>query len=198
MLPTVAYIGGPAELAYLAQSAVIYRAILGRMPVEMHRAGFTLLDRRCGKLMARYGLTLADCAHGEDAVRDRIAARLVPAALSGILAQTKASVEQAVDRLTRDLAGFDASLAAALGKNRQKMLYQLAKMERKIGREIMARDARAALDAAYLSGLVYPQRHLQERLYSILPFLAKHGTGLIDDLYECLNLDCPDHQLAVV
>jgi hypothetical protein len=46
--------------------------------------------------------------------------------------------------------------------------------------------------------LVYPQRHLQERLYSILPFLAKHGTGLIDDLYECLNLECPDHQLATL
>ena len=62
----------------------------------------------------------------------------------------------------------------------------------------MARDARVAADAAYLSGLVFPQRHLQERLYSILPFLAKHGTGLIDDLYGCLNLDCADHQLAVV
>ncbi|MGA2739261.1 MAG: bacillithiol biosynthesis cysteine-adding enzyme BshC [Bryobacteraceae bacterium] len=198
MLPTVAYIGGPAELAYLGQSAVIYSAILGRMPVALHRAGFTLLDQRSQKLMTRYGLSLADCAHGEDAVRERIAARLIPPAISGTLAQTKTSVEQAVDRLTRDLAGFDASLAAALGKNRQKMLYQLAKMERKIGRETMARDARAALDAAYLSDLVYPERHLQERLYSILPFLAKHGTGLIDDLYECLNLDCPDHQLAVV
>jgi hypothetical protein len=54
------------------------------------------------------------------------------------------------------------------------------------------------LDAAYVSGLVYPQRRLQERFYSILPFLAKHGIGLIDDLYECLNLGCPDHQLAVV
>ena len=70
MLPTVAYIGGPAELAYLAQSEVIYRAILGRMPVALHRAGFTLLDGRSSKLMTRYGLTLADCAHGEDAVRD--------------------------------------------------------------------------------------------------------------------------------
>jgi bacillithiol biosynthesis cysteine-adding enzyme BshC len=197
MLPTVAYIGGPAELAYLAQSEVIYRAILGRMPVPVHRAGFTLLDQRCRKLMTRYGLSLADCAHGEDAVRDRIAARLIPPALSGTLARTKATVEHAVDNLARDLASFDASLAAALGKNRQKMLYQLAKMERKIGRETMARDARVARDAAYLSGLVYPQRHLQERLYSILPFLAKHGMGLIDDLYECLNLDCPDHQLAV-
>jgi bacillithiol synthase len=198
MLPTVAYIGGPAELAYLAQSEVIYRAILGRMPVALHRAGFTLLDQRSHKLMMRYGLTLPDCAHGEDAVRDRIAARLIPPALSGSLAQTKTSVEQAVDRLARDLAGFDASLAAALGKSRQKMIYQLAKMERKIGRETMARDARVARDAAYLSGLVYPQRHLQERLYSILPFIAKHGTGLIDELYECLNLDCPDHQLAVL
>jgi bacillithiol biosynthesis cysteine-adding enzyme BshC len=198
MLPTVAYIGGPAELAYLAQSEVIYRAILGRMPVPLHRAGFTLLDERCRKLMTRYGLTLADCARGDDAVRDRIAERLVPPALSSTLAQTKTSVEQAVDRLMRDLAGFDPSLAAALGKNRQKMLYQIAKMERKIGRETAARDARVALDAAYLSGLIYPRRRLQERLYSILPFLAKHGVGLIDDLYECLNLDCPDHQLAVV
>src|SRR5580658_6768895 len=111
MLPTVAYIGGPAELAYLAQSEVIYRAILGRMPAALHRAGFTLLDQRSSKLMARYGLSLADCTHGEDAVRDRIAARLIPPALSVTLAQTKTSVEQAVDRLTRDLAGFDASLA---------------------------------------------------------------------------------------
>jgi bacillithiol biosynthesis cysteine-adding enzyme BshC len=198
MLPTAAYIGGPAELAYLAQSEVIYRAILGRMPAVLHRAGFTLLDPRSQKLMQRYGLTLADCTRGDGAVRDHIAARLVPPALSGALAQTKTSVEQALDRLTRELTGFDTSLTAALAKSRQKMIYQLAKMERKIGRETMARDARVARDAAYLSNLVYPQRHLQERLYSILPFLAKHGTGLIDDLYECLNLDCPDHQLAVV
>jgi bacillithiol biosynthesis cysteine-adding enzyme BshC len=198
MLPTLAYIGGPAELAYLAQSAVIYREILGRMPAPLHRAGFTLADQRAGKLLARYGLTLADCAHGDDAVRERIAARLIPAALSGSLAETKADVEQAVDRLAGGLASFDASLAAALSKSRQKMLYQLGKMERKIGRETMARDARAAGDAAYLSNLLYPQRHLQERLYSMLPFLAKHGTGLIGDLYECLNLDCPDHQLAFV
>src|SRR5579862_136996 len=198
MLPTIAYIGGPAELAYLAQSAVIYRAILGRMPAALHRAGFTLLDQRCRKLMLRYGLTLADCTRGEDAVRDIIAARLIPSALAGSLTHTKTEVEQALDRLARDLSGFDASLAAALGTSRRKMLYQIAKMERKIGRETMARDARVARDAAYLSGLVYPHRHLQERLYSILPFIAKHGTGLIDDLYQCLNLDCADHQLAVL
>jgi bacillithiol biosynthesis cysteine-adding enzyme BshC len=198
MLPTVAYIGGPAELAYLAQSEVIYRAILGRMPAALHRAGFTLLDQRSRKLMTRYGLTLAECAHGLEFVRERMAARLIPPELAGTLAATKSAVEAAVDRLGTDLDGFDASLAAGLRKSRAKMVYQIGKMERKIGREIMARDARVERDGAYLTNLVYPQRHLQERLYSILPFLARHGTGLIGELYGCLKLGCPDHQLAVV
>ena len=198
MLPTLAYVGGPAELAYLAQSEVVYETILGRMPAALHRAGFTLLDQRARKLMSRYRLSLPDCMRGDDFVREHIAAQLIPPALAGTLAQTKATVEQQVDRLGADLAGFDASLAAALKKSRRKMVYQIAKMERKIGRETMSRDARVARDSEFLSNLLYPQRHLQERLYSILPFLAKHGTGLIGDLYDMLPLDCPDHQLAVV
>ena len=48
-------------------------------------------------------------------------------------------------------------------------------IERKAGREALRRDASAAQDAASLYGLIYPERHLQERIYSILPFLAKHG-----------------------
>jgi bacillithiol biosynthesis cysteine-adding enzyme BshC len=198
VLPTAAYIGGPAELAYLAQAEVIYREVLGRMPVALHRAGFTLLDARAHKLMTRYGLTLAECARGGEFVRERIAARLVPPALAGRLAQTKTTVEHAIDGLAGDLTGFDATLATAMGTSRRKVLYQLAKMERKIGRETMARDARVARDTDYLSNLVFPGRHLQERLYSILPFLAKHGMALIGELYECLNLGCPDHQLAVL
>ena len=198
MLPTLAYIGGPAELAYLAQSEVIYRSILGRMPAALPRSGFTLLDQRGRKLMTRYRLTLADCERGEDFVRERMGVQLIPPALGQTLARTKATVEEAAGRLGRQLAEFDASLATALEKSRNKMVYQIAKMERKIGRETMARDERVARDAAYLSNLVYPQRNMQERLYSILPFLAKHGTGLIDELYGSLSLGCPDHQLAVV
>ena len=111
---------------------------------------------------------------------------------------TKQDVEAAIAHLSRDLAGFDASLAAALEKSHQKIAWQLTKMEHKIGRETMARDARVARDVTYLSGLVWPQRHLQERLYTILPFLATHGPDLIGLIYDSIQLDCPDHRLMVV
>jgi bacillithiol synthase len=62
----------------------------------------------------------------------------------------------------------------------------------------MRRDERAGRDAASLYGLIYPERHLQERLYSFLPFLAKHGMDLLDHVYDGIELDCPDHRLMVV
>jgi bacillithiol biosynthesis cysteine-adding enzyme BshC len=198
MLPTVAYIGGPAENAYLAQSEILYRAILGRMPVAVPRTGFTILDQRTKKLMDRYSLSLPDFFHGEDVLRERMAARLIPPTLHTALHETSSAVDGAINRLRRELASFDPTLALALDRSGRKIRYQFEKMQRKAGREAMRRDARAARDSAYIYNLIYPERHLQERLYSFLPFLAKHGFELLDSVYEAIQLECLDHRLMVV
>ena len=78
LLPTVAYVGGPGELAYLAQSQVAYRLLLGRMPVAMARSGFTILDGRSRKLLERYRLTIPQVMTHEGGLKERIAQVLVP------------------------------------------------------------------------------------------------------------------------
>jgi hypothetical protein len=62
----------------------------------------------------------------------------------------------------------------------------------------MRRDERASRDAASLDGLIHPERHLQERLCSILPFPAEHGLDLIDLIYEPIRLHCASHRVPVV
>ena len=198
MLPTAAYIGGPAEIAYLAQSEAIYRTLLGRMPVVMPRIGFTILDGRSAKLMDRYGLSLGDFFQGEHLLRERMAAKLVPPGLAATMRETSASVESAVARLRGEMTAFDPTLAQSLDRSAMKIRYQLGKIEAKAGREALRRDQRAARDSASLFGLIYPERHLQERLYSMLPFLATHGLDLIGRIYEAIQLDCTDHRLMVV
>jgi len=199
VLPTVAYVGGPAELAYMAQSQVLYRELLGRMPVMVSRGGFTLLDARTTKLMDRYGLTVPAFFHGEDGVRDVIAKKLIPPALTEEFGDVGRTVSQSVERLRDDLAAFDATLAAAANKSLAKIAYQLSKLEHKTARETLKRNQRAVADASYMSGLIFPDKHLQERYYSILPFLARHGVSdLMDTLYEHVRLECPDHQVLVV
>jgi bacillithiol biosynthesis cysteine-adding enzyme BshC len=198
ILPTVAYVGGPAELAYMAQSEVLYEDLLGRMPVMTARSGFTLLDSHTAKLMGRYGIPITGFFHGEGAVRDRIAEQLVPPELVRDFERTRATVAHSLDRVRGDLVAFDSTLAKAADKVRAKMLYQLSKIERKTARETLQRNQRAAQDASYMCGLIFPEKHLQERLYSILPFVAKHGPELMDTLYEQVSLDCPDHKVLVV
>ena len=198
MLPTVAYIGGPAEIAYLAQSEAIYGTLLGRMPVAVPRTGFTVLDSRSAKLMERYGLTLADFFQGETVFRERMAARLVPPALSTTMLESAAAVESAVARLYGEMRAFDPTLGQALDHSAKKIRHQMDKMAHKAGREAMRREERASRDAASLYGLIYPDRHLQERLYSVLPLLARHGLDLMGEIYDVIELECPDHRIAVV
>jgi len=198
ILPTVACIGGPAEIAYLAQSEVLYGALLGRMPVAVPRAGFTVLDARSQKLVERYHLSIQDFFHGEEALRERISRKLVPPGLTSAMTETVAQVETAIHRLSGELGGFDPTLAVAAEHSGRKIRYQLEKIERKTGREALRRDARAAHEAASLYGLLYPEHNLQERVYSILPFLAMHGPDLIGRIHDAIQLDCADHRLMVV
>jgi hypothetical protein len=148
--------------------------------------------------MTRYNLALTDFFHGEEVLRERIATGLIPPTVGQALGESKTAAARALDGLEAALAGFDPTLIDAVRKSSRKVNYQFTKIERKIGREGLIRDERATRDAGYLYGLIYPQKHLQERLYSILPFLAKHGFGLMDQLYESIHLDCPDHQLLVI
>ena len=198
LLPTVAYVGGPAELAYFGQSEVLYGKLLGRMPMMLPRNGFTLVDARSAKLMDRYGFQLPSLFPGETALRETIAAQMLPAEVKAVMGQSKAEVGAVLNRLEAELQGFDSSLAKALARSRSKIEYQFRKIERKTAREASRRDERAGLDAAHLSNLLYPHKHLQERLYSILPFVAKHGFDLIDRIEEHTCIDCVDHHVMTI
>lgn len=193
LLPTATYVGGPAELAYLAQSEVLYRELLGGMPHPAPRTGFTILDSRCGKLLDRYGLRVQDAFHGEGALRAHIASRLVPGELRGQLESARQEMAALLDRVENAVSGFDASLAKSTAKSRAKMAYQFDRIESRVARESLHRDERAERDADYLSNLLFPQKHLQERFYSIIPLLAQHGPGLVQDLYRHVHPGCPDH-----
>jgi bacillithiol biosynthesis cysteine-adding enzyme BshC len=195
MLPTVAYVGGGAEIAYFAQSEVIYAALLGRMPVSVPRCGFTVIDGHSQRLMERYGLKLQDFFQGEEALREHIASRLTPPTVLNAVQEARTAAQSALKRLRCDISQFDPTLGRSLDRSSRKIEYQFEKISRKAGREAMARDARAGRDAASLYGLIYPERHLQERLYSILPFLGQHGLDLIPRIYDSVAPDCSDHKI---
>ena len=198
LLPTVSYVAGPSEIAYMAQGQVLYEKLLGRMPVIFPRNSFTLLDARSAKLMDRFGLWLPDLLGHHEHVKSHIAAKLVPANLNDEFAALRSSIGSQLDKVQNDLSRFDPTLEKAAKKSSAKIAYQVEKLCRKTARETLRRDERATKDAAYLINMIYPHRHLQERFYSIVPFLAQHGLDLPQRLFESVQLTCPHHMVRTI
>ncbi len=195
VLPTAALVAGPSEAAYLGQASVLYESLLGRMPAVLPRATFTVLDDVSRKLVRRYGLTASDCLVPRQALEAAVAAAIVPAPLQARLQSERDGIQDALQRVRSALQDFDPTLAASFSVSRQKIDYQLDKIQHKVAREALRRTETAQRQAARLADFLYPNQHLQERIYGTLPMLARFGPSFVERIEQAIEPECVDHRI---
>jgi bacillithiol synthase len=195
ILPTAAYIGGPAEIAYMAQAQVAYQTLLGRMPAILPRAGFTLVEPAIARLLTKYGLDLRDVIRGRQHLRAGMEQKSLPRALGRRFEADDKALRKLLKAYRKPLERLDRTLLGALDAAERKMLHQFLKLKRKAGRAenfrtgVLDRHERLLLDA------LFPHRDLQERTLSALPFIASNGFNLFDTLSRSAKLGAPQHHI---
>jgi bacillithiol biosynthesis cysteine-adding enzyme BshC len=184
LLPTAAYVGGPAEVAYFAQCEVVYRRILGRMPAVVPRSSFTLVEPHVAALLKKYGLALGDVWRGRQHLRKQMEQQSLPRGLARQFDAGEQSIRALLEKLRKPVAKLDKTLVGALERAERRMLYQFLKLRGKAGRAesqrtgVLDRHERILLDA------LYPHHALQERTLGLAGFLAAHGLSLLDELSQ--------------
>jgi bacillithiol biosynthesis cysteine-adding enzyme BshC len=194
-LPTLAYFGGPAEVAYFAQVAVVYEKLLGRVTPVLPRLSATLISPRMERLLEKYEVELPELFHGETELRDCIAARSLPEQLKDDFLKGKLAAEEAMQRISESLARLDPTLIRAANRATSKMLYQVSRLERRAAAAELRRNEVIARHAAQIENSLYPRKTLQEREISGIYFYAKYGPSLIDQLIELAQAPCPEHKI---
>ncbi|HTU33659.1 MAG TPA: bacillithiol biosynthesis cysteine-adding enzyme BshC [Candidatus Acidoferrum sp.] len=182
LLPTVAYVGGPAEVAYMAQAQVVYRKILGRMPAILPRSSFTLVEPPVARILSKYSLDFRDVLRGPQHVRSMMEQRAIPNALARRFETDEEQLRAMLKSYAGTIEKLDATLLGTLEAVEEKMLHQFTKLKEKVGR---AENFRTGLLDAHQTAIfesLYPNHELQERTLSALPFLAAYGTELLDEL----------------
>jgi bacillithiol biosynthesis cysteine-adding enzyme BshC len=181
LLPTVAFCAGSSEISYLAQSQVVYQHILGRAPVILPRADFTILDAKGDKILQKYHLCIEAVWAGPQELRRQMEAVSLPKELAEEFDRKKSLVENTLAQLGEDIQKLDATLAGAVTTAKEKMTFQLEKLREKTGRALDDRAGLIGEHAEFLENLLYPNKVLQSRELCFLPFLAQWGQ---DGLYQ--------------
>ena len=184
LLPTAAVITGPAEMAYFAQSHVLYRRLLGRMPAVLPREGFTLVEPHVARMLKKYKLDLPDVLRGSQHLRRRLERESVPRALARQMTLGDRNLRRYLERIRKPLRKLDPTLTGALDTAQRKMLYQLDKLRTRAGRAADHREELLDRHERILREALAPHHDLQERTLCALPLLARQGLELLDALEE--------------
>ncbi len=196
LLPTVAYVAGPGEMAYFAQSNVIYRHGLGHMPVIVPRASFTLIEPSVERLLERYDIGIQDVFRGRQHLRGLLERQSLPSSLDARFVKGEAELRKILSGLRKPITKLDATLGGALDTAERKMLYQFGKLRGKAGRALDLRTGILSAHELTIRDALFPHNDLQDRSLSLLPFLARHGRDLLDWLARHSGVGSPAHQVV--
>jgi uncharacterized protein YllA (UPF0747 family) len=196
LLPTIAYYGGAAEIAYFAQTAEVYRVLERPATPILPRSSLTMIEHHTGRLLERYDLTLADFFEGLEPVIKRVVEEHLAADSAKLFANAEQNVNHELDRLRKELQSIDPTLASALETGRKKINYQLDGLKQRFVRAQITRDEAAHRQLQRAFDQLYPNKDLQERHINITSLLARHGTYVIEWIFNAINLGSNEHQVV--
>ncbi len=196
LLPTIAYYGGAAEIAYFAQTAEVYRLLERPATPILPRSSLTFIERHTGRVLERYGLTLADLFNGPELVLARVVEEHLGTDTAQQFTHAEESFNRELDDLREKLKTLDPTLADALETGRRKINYQLEGLRARFHRAQMSRDETAQRQIERAFDQLYPHKELQERHINITSLLARHGRYVIDWIFSAVNIGSDEHQVV--
>jgi bacillithiol biosynthesis cysteine-adding enzyme BshC len=183
LLSTSLTIGGPAEVAYFAQSAVLFERILGRMTPVQPRFSATLIEPAICELLRKHELTLERVfTESETSLAQLLAARAIPIEGKRKLAAAGATLDAELKTVEEWMGQLDAGLGRSAETAASKMRYQMNRLRRLAANFELQREASLGRHAQAICQALYPGGVLQERLHGAAYYFARYGFELAEEL----------------
>jgi bacillithiol biosynthesis cysteine-adding enzyme BshC len=195
LLPTAAYVGGPAEIAYHAQITPSYAHFGIPRPVLLPRPSLTLVEPQQARTLDAEGLALADLVADPEALVARWAREAYPDVESAF-ARTRDAIDREMAAVEDALAARDPTLRAAASSARGRALHQVEGLHEKALRALKKRDQGRAERLRRTRDALFPGGSLQERGLGLVGVLARHGLSLIAELDARLDPFARGHQVV--
>jgi bacillithiol synthase len=187
LLPTVAYLGGPAELRYLALTPPIYRR-LGVVPQRaLPRWSGVLVEPRVDRVLEKFGIDLPDLLGPPGALESRLVRSQLPAETRVALETIREAIESGYSAIERGATEIDPTLVRPVQGARNQALSGTQDVEKKLVQHLKRRQETELSQIARARTAVQPGGKPQERVLTVAPFIARYGPALVTDLGEAIE-----------
>lgn len=198
LFPTIAYVAGPSELAYLGQLRDVYGFHETPMPLIVPRATGTLLDAAALRFLSRTSLPLQSLRAQDEAVLNQWLEAQLPPSLEHALRDVERTVGERLDAVLAEVPAVDPTLEGAVRATQGRIDHELRAMHTKVIQAVKRRHETLRRQFAHAQHLTFPNGHAQERTVGVAWFMNRFGPALVPRLYETLPLESGKHWLLQI
>ena len=187
LLPTVAYLGGPAELRYLAFTPPVYERLGVERQRPLPRWSGVLVEPRVDRVLEKFAIDFTDLLEPPGVLEGRLVRSRLPAEAVEALQAIRSAVDAGYTALERSAGEIDPTLARPVQGARHQALAGTQEIEKKLVQHLKRRQETELGQIARARTAVLPGGKPQERVLTLAPFLARYGPALVDDLREAIE-----------
>ena len=198
LFPTVCYVAGPNELAYLAQLKQVYAHFAVPMPLATLRLSATLVDTAVIKFLRRHDIALETLQPQDESELNRLLGAQLPETVDQAMRAAENAIRDRMRSLTTAVADVDPTLSGAAESTLGRMERDLGNLEHKVVQAAKRRNETLRRQFARAQAQIFPQGSPQERAVGVVYFLNRYGPALIDRLVTDPTLDPRHHWVIAI
>ena len=198
IFPTICYVAGPNELAYLGQLRGVYEHFGVPMPLFYPRATATILDSGALRFLTKYKLPLEALQAQDEAALNELLKTQIPPVVEDSFDNAAQAIEDRMTRLVQTIPALDPTLEGAARSTLERMQRDLQTLHGKMIQAAKRRDETLRRQFIHARALAFPGGHAQERTIGFISFLNQYGPALLDRLDEELPLDLGRHWIVTI
>ena len=198
IFPTICYVAGPSELAYIGQLRGVYEHFAVPMPLMYPRATATLVDSAALRFLTKYGVPLEALQAQDEAALNEILKAQIPAEIEASVAEASTAIGAAMARVIAVMPLLDPTLEGAARSTGSRMQHDLQTLQGKTVQAAKRRNDTLRRQFVHARALAFPQGHPQERTIGFVSFLNQYGPALVERLDDELPLDLGRHWIVAV
>ena len=195
LLPTAAYIGGPAEISYYAQMRDVFDVFGVPEPIVYPRVHGMLVEGKIRRILNKYNIDPLDVYTRADGLIQDIVKENLPEAFRAVFQETERDIDGLFSKIRDAVTPIDSSLNDLVTRSRNRLTHDIEKIEKKAIQAQKRSEEVVVRQIENVKTNLFPMGEYQERILNIGPFLILYGPDFIHQLYNSIDVDAKRHQI---
>ena len=163
LFPTICYVAGPNELAYLGQLREVYTHFDVPMPLMYQRATATLVDSATLRFISKYELPIEALQQQDEAALNQLLQQQLPPTVEQALTSASTDGRRAHGGSGGDVPQIDPTLEGTVQSTLTRMQHDLRTLQNKVIQAAKRKDETLRRQFQHAQALTFPNGHPQER-----------------------------------